>query len=609
VLKTSAFGSALALAVLLISFAFKGKIAPLFLYALWIAVFIRFLVPGFLPISIIVGAESAKDSETPSNETWLSLIESIGADATSPVSDGVWNAPSEDAASELHPAVKTPPRDMLWIFWIIPMLAIFIFKIASFQFFKVRILKLNSRASKQEETLLESLAKSYGIRRRIRLYRNSGISSAFAIGLFRPIIALSDRDLSESQLIFMLKHELVHVKRLDALTATFIEIVKSVHWFNPLIYSAGKSASFFREASCDEIVLRGACLIERKGYSLTMIDGIEKKAVTPLCISLTNSGASLKKRISLILDGGRKNNAKLAALLTLAVLAASACSGVKVENREASPIEIPAATYQADAEVNSSDALDDSNDVKAQSIVKALIASSGESGGFNVGTDVIMALVADNSKGEITLTFLPRDTGVASSDNGPIDKKLSQIGSLDDDAMTSLQTEAGKILGLEFDYYVRIDMASFEALVDAIGGIEMEIPAGGLYYRDPFQNLQIELEPGLQLLNGKKALELARYRATYSNGDLDRINVQEQLIKSAYGKLLASKDVETAKTLLKILIDGTSTNMSLDDIPAFMEMFKSLRQDSLRFTKLPGEAMYLNERNYYVVDQSALKAD
>lgn len=97
--------------------------------------------------------------------------------------------------------------------------------------------------------------------------------------------------------------------------------------------------------------------------------------------------------------------------------------------------------------------------------------------------------------------------------------------------------------GLPIHFYVLINMAGFEKLIDALGGVEINvtdrIPIGG---DDRGNNIEGYLEPGKQLLNGKSALWFARSRSHADRGDYDRMERQREL-QAAILKQMDPKNV------------------------------------------------------------------
>ncbi len=177
-------------------------------------------------------------------------------------------------------------------------------------------------------------------------------------------------------------------------------------------------------------------------------------------------------------------------------------------------------------------------------------------------TDVLMVGYIDTVKNEIDVVSVPRDLVIDfrdelfqeikanNPDNYVLYCKLNEVYNLtgqNEQSMADLVEIISIITGLEIDQVARIDVNGFSDLIDVIGGIEFNVPER-MYYSDPVQDLYIDLQPGLQLLDGDKAEQLVRYRH-YTMGDLQRIKVQQEFMVALFDKIKGIKDFSTVKKL------------------------------------------------------------
>lgn len=177
-------------------------------------------------------------------------------------------------------------------------------------------------------------------------------------------------------------------------------------------------------------------------------------------------------------------------------------------------------------------------------------------------TDVLMVGVMDVEKNAIKVISVPRDLEIDFTDenfahikeNNPDNQvrfcKLNEIYSLtghNERAFRDLKEVISIITGLEIDYMARIDVDGFSDLVDAVGGVEFDVPER-MYYPDPFQDLYIDLQAGYQMLDGDKAEQLVRYRH-YKMGDLQRIKVQQEFMVALFDKIMNTNDFNQVKEL------------------------------------------------------------
>ncbi|MEN9276642.1 MAG: LCP family protein, partial [Gloeomargarita sp. GMQP_bins_5] len=117
-------------------------------------------------------------------------------------------------------------------------------------------------------------------------------------------------------------------------------------------------------------------------------------------------------------------------------------------------------------------------------------------------TDTMMLLRFDPTTDTVTILSLPRDTQVLIK-NDPY-SKLNEANARGGPALAA-ETVSALLGGVPIDRYVRVNPMAIEALVDAIGGITINVPRE-LKYQDDSQHLYIHLRPGPQRLNGRQAL-------------------------------------------------------------------------------------------------------
>lgn len=186
--------------------------------------------------------------------------------------------------------------------------------------------------------------------------------------------------------------------------------------------------------------------------------------------------------------------------------------------------------------------------------------------GFDVSgklTDVLMVGHLNTERNEIDIISIPRDLLIDFNDplfseireNNPDNHinycKLTEVYShsgATEKSFEDLKTIISIITGLEIDYTASINTAGFRDVVDAIGGVDFEVPQN-MYHRDAAQGLYINLKQGYQHLDGDKAEQLVRFRG-YKFGDLQRIQVQQSFMKAVFDKVMSIRDFNQIKDLI-----------------------------------------------------------
>ncbi|MFE4709555.1 M56 family metallopeptidase [Paenibacillus sp. NPDC056722] len=158
---------------------------------------------------------------------------------------------------------------------------------------------------------MQFLQGELGIRKRINIKHCAAIPGPMMSGLFKPVITLNSIDMTPEALNVVLKHELVHIKRLDLGYKALVLLATALHWFNPLVYLMAKAIEEQCELSCDEEVLNNASLEERRQYAAIIIDTAKAvaKRQTAITTHLYNGRDTLKKRIFALMDTRKKKRA------------------------------------------------------------------------------------------------------------------------------------------------------------------------------------------------------------------------------------------------------------------------------------------------------------
>ena len=126
----------------------------------------------------------------------------------------------------------------------------------------------------------------------------------------------------------------------------------------------------------------------------------------------------------------------------------------------------------------------------------------------------------------------------------------------------ALRKAVSTLLDLPIDYYAVVNIDIFKSLVDAVGGVTLEVP-GRMYYVDQAGGLTIDLQPGLQRLDGEQAAGFVRYRKLL-RGDIDRIDNIKTLAYALLSRLqeLNVRAIGTAPALLNTFFTEVDTNIS-----------------------------------------------
>lgn len=213
--------------------------------------------------------------------------------------------------------------DVMSAVWFGGCLLFMIVHIASVIHYRRRLVRQGIPVAKKR--ILEiwsSLAEELRLGQQVPVIVYSQAASPMVLGFFRPLLVLPDERYSDQELFFILKHELVHLKRRDICVKFLLIAANAVHWFNPLVWIMQKDAVVDMELSCDEKVIQGMDYEERKNYTETLFSTLHRSRARTVVLSTQFYGGKqvMKKRFQTILGNANKKSG--AAVLVCVVLLA-----------------------------------------------------------------------------------------------------------------------------------------------------------------------------------------------------------------------------------------------------------------------------------------------
>ena len=225
-----------------------------------------------------------------------------------------------------------------------------------------------------------------------------------------------------------------------------------------------------------------------------------------------------------------------------------------------------------------------------------VLLAGTDAGGMR--TDTMMLLHVDQTAGTCSLISLPRDTYVSGYS---VPKLNSAVGA---GGMEELMDRVTQLIGYRPDGYVLVDLDSFVDVVDAVGGIEFDVPQD-MYYYDPAQDLTIDLKAGVQKLKGYDAMGLVRFRSGYPEADLKRVEVQRDFIKAAMDQIIRVKNLPKVPRMMTVVLSNTESDMGMDNYVWLAKALLVCDVANIRTETLSGYPQYMNGGSYYVVDKTA----
>lgn len=196
-----------------------------------------------------------------------------------------------------------PAADYLpFALWACGMLAMIFFMLKS----RIRLLEIERSAlplqNQKARKLYKKCVAEMGIKRDIPVYSTAFLKSPIIVGMLRPRIYIPLHlisDYNETDMRYMLLHELQHYKHRDSFINCLMNIAAVIYWFNPAVWCALRQARSDREIACDTFVLQMLDADDYVGYGNTLLNFAQKISHSPFSLAAGIGGSTkqIRKRI------------------------------------------------------------------------------------------------------------------------------------------------------------------------------------------------------------------------------------------------------------------------------------------------------------------------
>lgn len=211
-------------------------------------------------------------------------------------------------------------------------------------------------------------------------------------------------------------------------------------------------------------------------------------------------------------------------------------------------------------------------------------------------SDTLFVVMLDKSKKNAALLSVPRDTRVKIKGHGW--DKINAAFAYGGHKLT--QETVQDFLGIRLNNYVVVDFQGFEGLVDAVGGVDINVEKR-MYYYDPYANFEIDLRPGKQHLDGKKAMQYVRYRD--EEGDIGRIRRQQKFMMALYQQIASKNIIAKVPGVSKQIMSMIKTDLSLKEMVELGNVMREMvEKDGMKMAMVPGEPKYIDGISYWIPD-------
>ena len=225
-------------------------------------------------------------------------------------------------------------------------------------------------------------------------------------------------------------------------------------------------------------------------------------------------------------------------------------------------------------------------------------------------SDSILITSYNSADNTASVIQLPRDTYCKSEShlnkiNG-VYASYKASGLSDKSALQKTADFISNKLGLHFDGYLAVRLADLEKLVDALGGVKINLPHDVVFY-DKQGNYLRSFKSGENLLSGKDAAFFVRYRAGYANGDLGRLDAQKIFMNALFKTAVHDTGIDELFDIAKVFSDTAVTNIRVREILGMVLKHSSkFRDTEITYLTMPGKS--LPDKNgiwYYVLNRKS----
>ena len=223
--------------------------------------------------------------------------------------------------------------------------------------------------------------------------------------------------------------------------------------------------------------------------------------------------------------------------------------------------------------------------------------------GDSTRSDALILATFNKKDKSVKLLSIPRDSYVYVPEkdrNTKINHAYAYGG-----ARTTVET-VEELMGFDIDYYVRMNFYAFIDIVDALGGIEVDVPYELREKDSTDKNDAIYLKEGLQTVDGEEALAFARTR--HMDNDIERGKRQQQVMEAVIDKAASISSFTKFADLIDAIGNNMKTNLTFSQMKSLLAFAVTNTNELTTETlQLQGEDGYIDDVYYFILDEEALE--
>ncbi|MDU2065762.1 MAG: LCP family protein [Sporomusaceae bacterium] len=217
-------------------------------------------------------------------------------------------------------------------------------------------------------------------------------------------------------------------------------------------------------------------------------------------------------------------------------------------------------------------------------------------------SDTAFVVTIDKDQKKVTMLSIPRDSRVKIPGHGW--DKMNHAYAFGGVKLSKAAVEG--LIGIPIDHTVTINFNGFVRMIDAIGGVTIDVEKA-MHYSDPYDDnggLYINLQPGVQHLNGRTAIEYVRYRD--EEGDIGRVARQQKFLKAVMQEFTNPQIITRLPELVKEFSKAVRTDMSLGEMVKLAPIVDQAAKSGLETAWVEGTPLWIQDVSYWLPDIKGL---
>lgn len=241
--------------------------------------------------------------------------------------------------------------------------------------------------------------------------------------------------------------------------------------------------------------------------------------------------------------------------------------------------------------------------VSPQNKINIMVLGVDERGDDVGRSDTLFVVTVDTNTKEVAMLSIPRDTRVKIPGRGW--DKINHAYAFGGHKLTQQAVEG--LLGIKIDHHIMINIAGFKKIIDAIGGVTIDVEKR-MYYNDPYDDnggLVINLRAGVQRMDGDTAIQYVRYRD--EEGDIGRVERQQKFLKAVLSEISSPSVITKIPAIIREVSSVIKSDMSTSEMLNLAKILNDASKKGLRTDMVPGKPAYIDDVSYWLPDVMGIR--